>query len=245
MQPCRPGSARLLYQLLRVTVMELKAHGQWPATISTARRIRAWQRLGYDAMHADADSCACLAYRYLAAVDIEGFSSLNALDQVQMQDDLGQVLDIAATRVGLDRPLWQVQERGDGELAVLPPDTDGPRLIADYPRELADVLSDVNSERRSRLRIRVAMHHGTLVQGRFGPVGQGPIVVSRLLDSDELRKYLAQRAELDLVLIVSASLHNDVIETRFRHLDPTQFARADVLVKGRSYPAYIYTANDP
>jgi len=161
-----------------------------------------------------------------------------------MLDDLGQILDIAATRVGLDRTLWQVQERGDGELAVLPPDTDGPRLIADYPRELADALGEVNSERRSRLRIRMAMHHGTLVQGRFGPVGQGPIVVSRLLDSDELRKYLAQRAELDVVLIVSASLHSDVIETRLHHLDPAQFARADVLVKGRSYPAYIHTATE-
>jgi class 3 adenylate cyclase len=196
-------------------------------------------------MHADADSCARLTYRYLAAVDIAGFSSLNALDQVHMQDDLGQVLDIAATRVGLDRALWQLQERGDGELAVLPLDTDGPRLIADYPRELADALSEVNGERRSRLRIRLAMHHGTLVPGRFGPVGQGPIVVSRLLDSDELREYLTQRAELDVVLIVSASLHNDVIETHLCHLDPAQFARTDVLVKGSCYPAYIRTDHLP
>jgi hypothetical protein len=89
------------------------------------------------------------------------------------------------------------------------------------------------------------MHHGTLVQGRFGPAGQGPIVVSRLLDSDELRKYLAQRAELDLVLMVSESLRNDVIETRLHNLNPAQFTRADVLVKGGSYPAYIRTVNRP
>jgi class 3 adenylate cyclase len=193
-------------------------------------------------MRVDAGDCPYLAYRYLAAVDIEGFSSLNAMDQVRMQDDLGQALDVAASRVGLDRALWQLQERGDGELAVLPPDTDGPRLIADYPRELTNVLGEVNRERHCRLRIRVAMHHGTLVQGRFGPAGQGPIVVSRLLDSDDLREYLAKRAELDLVLIVSASLHNDVIETRLGRLDPSRFAHADVLVKGRCYPAYIQTA---
>lgn len=191
-------------------------------------------------MRADASSCDCLAYRYLAAVDVEGFSSLDTLDQLQLLDDLGQVLDIAANRAGLDRALWQVQERGDGELAVLPPNTDGPRLIADYPREVADALSEVNGERRSRLRIRMAIHHGTRVQSRFGPVGQGPIVVSRLLDSDELREYLAQREELDVALIVSASLHSDVIETRLHHLNPAQFVRVDVLVKGRSYPAYIH-----
>ncbi len=226
--------------------MELKTHGQWLATIPKTRRTQAWRRFGDEAMlAADAGSCACLTYRYLTAVDIEGFSFLHALDQMQMQDDLGQVLDIAATRVGLDRALWQVQDRGDGELAILPPDTDGLRLIADYPRELGDALNKVNSQRLNRLRIRLAIHHGTLVQGRFGPVGQGPIVVSRLLDSDELRKYLAQRTELNLVLIVSASLHDDVIETRLRHLDPAQFARTDILVKGKSYPAYIHTANRP
>lgn len=222
--------------------MEPTTHQQWPTTILRTRRIHASHRIAYGAAHADVDGCACLAYRYLAAVDIERFSSLHASDQVRMQDDLGQVLDIAATRVGLDRPLWQMEERGDGELAVLPADTDGPRLIADYPRELGDALREINRGRRSRLRIRLALHHGTVVQGRFGPAGQGPIVVSRLLDSDELRKYLERQAELDLVLMVSASLHNDVIETRLHNLDPAQFTRVDVLVKGRSYPSYIHMA---
>jgi class 3 adenylate cyclase len=237
--------ARSLRRLRRVIDVELRTHGQWAAAIPRTRPVRPLRRLEHNVMRADVCNCDCLAYRYLAAVDVEGFTTLHALDQLQVLDDLGEVLDIAASRAGLDRALWQVQERGDGELAVLPPNTDGPRLIADYPRELADALSEVNSERRSRLRIRMAMHHGTLVQSRFGPVGQGPIVVSRLLDSDELRKYLVQRAELDLVLIVSASLHSDVIESRLHHLDPAQFSRADVLVKGSAYPAYVYNASRP
>ena len=87
------------------------------------------------------------------------------------------------------------------------------------------------------------MHHGTLAPGRFGAVGQGPIVVSRLLDSEVLRHYLAEKAELDLALIVSASLYHDVIETRFRGLEPTEFAPADVHVKGMSYAAYIHRAD--
>jgi hypothetical protein len=86
------------------------------------------------------DACARLAYHYLAAVDVEGFSALNALEQMETQVDLGWVLDFAADRANLCRAGWQRQVRGDGELAVLPPDTDGPRLIADYPRELAGAL---------------------------------------------------------------------------------------------------------
>jgi len=191
-------------------------------------------------------TCVRLTYRYLTAVDIEGFSSQHTLAQVLMQADLGWVLDTAANRAHLDRARWHLQERGDGELAVLPSDTDGPRLIADYPREVERALSELNDDRRRRIRIRIAMHHGTLVQGRrFGPAGQGPVVVSRLLESDELRKYLAQRPELDLVLIVSASLYHDVIETRLHRLDPAEFTPIDIYVKGGSYPAYIYYANHP
>jgi class 3 adenylate cyclase len=218
--------------------MILRAHEQQPTTAPT-RQPKVWNCPRCDALRADPDARVRLTDRYLAAVDIEGFSSLSALDQVYMQEDLGRVLDIAAARTGFDRTLWQVQERGDGELAVLPPDVEGPRLICDYPRELANALGAVNNERRNRLRIRTAIHHGSVVQGRFGPVGQGPIVVSRLLDSDGLRRYLAQQTEIDLVLIVSASLYNDMVESHLCRLDPAQFARADVLVKGRSYSAYI------
>ena len=185
------------------------------------------------------DTCARLAYRYLAAVDVEGFSTLNALEQMETQADLGWALDFAADRANLCRARWQRQVRGDGELAILPRDTDGPSLIADFPRELAGALGEVNKERQRRLRIRVAMHHGTLADGQFGAVGQGPIVVSRLLDSDELRKYLEQRAELDLALIVSACLFHDMIETRFHQLEPAEFKSIEVRIKGRCYPAYI------
>jgi class 3 adenylate cyclase len=190
-------------------------------------------------------TCDRLAYHYLAAVDIEGFSSLSALEQVQMQADLDRVLDTAANRACLNRELWQLEMRGDGELAVLPAETDGPAMIADYPRELAGALAELNRGRQLRLRLRVAMHHGTVVRGCFGPVGQGPIVVSRLLDSAELHSYLAEHTRLDLALIVSESLYHDVIETRFRGLEPAEFAHAHISAKGVSYPAYIHHVGGP
>lgn len=209
-------------------------------TAEVASKIQAGRHDGASPAHARSDTCGRLAYHYLVAVDVEGFSTRNALEQVEAQSDLGWVLDAAADRTNLCRAMWQRQVRGDGELAVLPAGTDGPRLIADYPRELASALGEVNRERQRRLRIRVAMHHGTLAPGQFGAVGQGPIVVSRLLDSDELRKHLAQRPELDLVLIVSACLFHDVVETRFHNLEPAEFIRTDVHIKGICYIAYIH-----
>lgn len=116
-----------------------------------------------------------LAFRFLAAIDIEGFSQRSAAEQAKDQDDLEYVMSQAAAGAGLDRVAWYRQPRGDGELAVLPADTNGLSLVADYPRSLAAVLAEINrsADRRSRLRVRMAIHHGTVYPGRFGPVGRG------------------------------------------------------------------------
>jgi CRP-like cAMP-binding protein len=94
---------------------------------------------------------------------------------------------------------------------------------------------------RPPLRLRVAMHYGTLTQGRFGPVGQAPIVVSRLLDARIARRALAESTERDLVLIVSANLYHDVVETGFYGLDATRFSPVRVTVKGATYCGYLDT----
>ena len=85
------------------------------------------------------------------------------------------------------------------------------------------------------------MHYGTLTQGRFGPVGQAPIVVSRLLDARVARAALARSSQRDLVLIVSAGLYHDVVETGFYGLDAGRFSPVRVTVKGATYCGYLDT----
>jgi len=116
---------------------------------------------------------ASLSLRFLVAIDIEGFSERSVAAQAKIQDDLEQAMSQAAASVGLDRKFWYHQPRGDGELAVLPADTNGLSLVADYPRSLASVLAETNrsADRGSRLRVRMAIHHGAVYPGRFGHVG--------------------------------------------------------------------------
>ena len=182
-----------------------------------------------------------LVYRLVVAVDIENYSKLNTLEQYEAQADLGDLLDRAATRAKLNRDTWYTEIRGDGELAVLPADTDVPWVVARFISELERALGErkMNSAHRPPLRLRVAMHFGTLTQGRFGPVGQAPIVASRLLDAGIARRALAESAERDLVLIVSARLYHDVIETGFYGLDVTRFSSVRVTVKGTTYSGYL------
>jgi hypothetical protein len=182
-----------------------------------------------------------LVYRLVVAVDIESYSKLNTLEQYVVQADLGDLLDKAATRAELDRETWDREIRGDGELSVLPADTDVAWVVARLTWELERALSErtAHGVRRPPLRLRVAMHYGTLTQGRFGPVGQAPIVVSRLLDARIARRALAESTERDLVLIVSANLYHDVVETGFYGLDATRFSPVRVTVKGATYCGYL------
>jgi hypothetical protein len=182
-----------------------------------------------------------LVYRLVVAVDIESYSKLNTLEQYEVQADLGDLLDKAATRAELDRGTWYREIRGDGELSVLPADTDVAWVVARLTWELERALSErtAHGVRRPPLRLRLAMHYGTLTQGRFGPVGQAPIVVSRLLDARVARKALAASTGRDLVLIVSAGLYPDVVETGFYGLDATRFTPVRVTVKGATYCGYL------
>ncbi|WP_246019189.1 hypothetical protein [Saccharothrix australiensis] len=178
-----------------------------------------------------------LVYRLVVAVDVEGYSKLDALDQSLAQSRLGEVLDVAARNAGLDRARWYRQLRGDGELAVLPPDVDTASVIAHFTEEVGRALRE---QRRNGtpLRIRLAMHCGTLTTGRFGLVGDAPIVTCRLLDSRVVRKELAH-GDGDLVLVISRRLFDDVVRTRFHELDPSRFRAARFSAKGASYAGYL------
>jgi hypothetical protein len=183
-----------------------------------------------------------LVYRLLIAVDIEGYSGRAAGEQLRAQEELGHVLDRAAAQADLDRPAWDREVRGDGELAVLPDGVDVPQVVGGFAVELDAALIEANrrSAPAAPLRLRVALHHGTLTTGPFGPAGDAPIVVSRLLDAARPRRQLADRREHDLVLVVSDPLYQDVVRTGFCPLDPACFRAFRVVTKGLTYRGHLF-----
>jgi hypothetical protein len=185
-----------------------------------------------------------LAFRFLVAVDVAGFSQRYAAEQARVQDDLESAMTQAAASAGLDRALWYRQPRGDGDIAVLPQGVDGLSLVADYPRELASKIADVNrANGGSRLRVRLAIHHGAVAPGRLGPVGTALVAISRLIDAQIVRQQLRQRSDLDIALIVSATMYDEVIQSRLHDLDPEAFRRVVIRAKGISYIGYLYQDN--
>jgi hypothetical protein len=180
-------------------------------------------------------------YRLVLAVDVEKYSTRDTREQLRAQTELQRILSVAAQNTGLDQRDWYEQVSGDGELVVLPEDVDVPVVVGDFTSQLETILGELNRRVTggTRLRLRVAIHHGTLTPGPFGPAGDAPIVVSRLLDAKPLRKLLADQQERDLALIVSQSLYRDVVRTGFCSLDPGEFQPVRVNAKGIQYHGFV------
>ena len=187
-----------------------------------------------------------LMYRLVVAVDVEKYSTRDAREQLRAQTELQRILSVAAQNAGLDQREWYEQVSGDGELVVLPEDVDVSAVVSGFPREVESVLNETNrnSGLGLRLRFRMALHLGTLTPGPFGPAGDAPIVVSRLLDAKPLRKLLADQQDRDLALIVSQTLYQDVVRTGFCSLDPEEFQAVRVNAKGIQYNGFVRSQED-
>ncbi|HWO61449.1 MAG TPA: hypothetical protein VNO31_15575 [Umezawaea sp.] len=188
-----------------------------------------------------ADHHGQLVYRLVVAVDIENYSRLDTLDQSLIQNRLREVLDFAARHAGLARDRWFRQLRGDGELAVLPADVDVAWVIAEFTDQLVTALADLRrtDPTEPALRIRVAMHHGTVAMGHFGVAGDTPVTTCRLLDSDNARNALTDETSADLVLVVSEQLYREVVASRFHGLAPDRFRPTLVTAKNKVYAGYL------
>jgi hypothetical protein len=185
-----------------------------------------------------------LAFRFLVAVDIAGFSQRHVAEQARAQDDLEIAMIQAAASTGLERERWYRQPRGDAELAVLPQGVNGLSLVADYPRKLAASVADVNrTNSGARLRLRLAIHHGAVAPGRFGPVGTALVAISRLVDAEVTRQQLRQQNDSDIALIVSATVYDEIIQSRLHNLDPEAFCRVLFRAKGIPYVGYLHQSN--
>lgn len=175
------------------------------------------------------------------AVDAKDYSRLDAAEQEDLQAALVLVLRRAAERAGLERLAWSRQEQGDGELALVPPDQDEKLVVDDFVRELDAALDRHNHGRRAqaRLRLRLAFHHGIAYPADNGYAGPAPVVVSRLLASDDLHEALEQADDADLVVALSDGVYQDLILNRLTSLRPEAFRSC--LIEGKKYrgPAWI------
>ncbi|MCX4963740.1 hypothetical protein OHA98_02680 [Streptomyces sp. NBC_00654] len=179
--------------------------------------------------------CTCIA------VDAQGYGSNNDRRQSEIQHDLPRLLDRAARRAGLDRAQWQIQHKGDEQLAVRPVDGQEPRLVDDYVRHLAAELRAFNAQRvpEAQLRLRAVIHQGLVELADNGFAGTAVVATARLLNADPLYDALAAHPEADLVLLLSDEVFRSVVAGRHTTLLPEDFTRVAVRVKEYEATAWL------
>ncbi|ONI82380.1 hypothetical protein ALI22I_40475 [Saccharothrix sp. ALI-22-I] len=168
----------------------------------------------------------------LVCCDLKSYGSVDDLLQRELQELLVRSLDRAGEAAGLDRSSWRRQAKGDEEWAVLPVSTPEGDVVDRYVRALDAELATTNRYRvpHARLRMRMAIHFGTTVEGANGYPGQDAVLVSRLLDSKPAHAALEQ-TDADLVVVLSDVIYTSLVVPRHTTLRPEIFRRVEVRVK--------------
>ncbi|WP_030711971.1 hypothetical protein [Streptomyces sp. NRRL S-237] len=173
--------------------------------------------------------------RLLLAVDARGYGSADTARQRDIQTVLPRLLADAAEAAGLDRDSWVRQAAGDSEFAVLPADSGEQALVEPFMRRLDAGLRAYNRDRvpAARLALRAAVHFGPASEAPNGFVGPGPVEVSRVLESDPLRRALAAAPDATLAVALTAPIFTEVVAQGYTNFRPEEFR--EVVVEKKEY----------
>jgi tetratricopeptide (TPR) repeat protein len=182
-------------------------------------------------------------HRTIVAIDVEGFTRRprRDVDRLLMRQELYRLLEQALARAGLRRGDYQNDDRGDGILVLLNAGIPKTRVLPWLVLRLAAELNRYNktAPETTRLRLRAVVHAGEVASDDHGHASKDLNLTFRLLDSDLLRGYLAN-ARTSLVLLVSSSIYNDIIEQGYRDIDAEAFQPVQVAAKAMHALAWVY-----
>lgn len=181
--------------------------------------------------------------RLCVVYDVEQYSQRGTRREYATQQRLVDVLQFAFGEIGLVPGQYELQEQGDGGLALLPTGgaVDEPRLIVGLLRALQNALTELNDDLvdEARIRLRVGIDEGVVHPAAHGYVGPAVIEVCRLRDADPVRDALAS-STAPMVAVVADGLYWDVLAHGYQGLPGAAFTPVDVQVKSYRGRAWIY-----
>lgn len=164
----------------------------------------------------------------VVGLDIRGFSTHTSLNQGRLVDDLMALFEEACSRLGVTGLL---RDSGDGGFWLFPADVPRSRLVAALPRELSIGLGGRNRVVRPEhhLRVRMAMHHGVVLQRGTRVVSHAVNDASRILDARVGRALLNATPDADLVLLLSDDMFTGTVADELAGgLMPADFTRVQL-----------------
>jgi class 3 adenylate cyclase len=178
------------------------------------------------------------------APDITAFSAHRRSDEDRLilRRTMYDMLQRAFEAAGLMWRELHTEDRGDGTLIVVPPDTPASAVAARALGQLAAALRRHNQSASDALRmqLRVALHAGPVIRDAQGVTGHAINQTARLVQARILRKRLTE-TRADLGVIVSAYIYDYVIrQHKGQPMDATPYRKIRYQVKESALTAWIH-----
>ncbi|GAA4208284.1 hypothetical protein GCM10022252_73220 [Streptosporangium oxazolinicum] len=175
--------------------------------------------------------------------DLRGYGQGADKRHETMQRGFVDLHESAAAQTGLSRHRWVIQQGGDGELAILPADEPDPLVVDQYVRAIHQWLVTHNDGLavEERLRLRVAFAFGTAYPSVNGYAGQAVVEASRLVDWKPLKKIFKKREDMNIFLILSQRVFEDVVRQGHTSYGIGDFHEVTIREKEYSGSAWIWS----
>ncbi|GAA2573614.1 cyclic nucleotide-binding domain-containing protein [Actinomadura fulvescens] len=177
--------------------------------------------------------------------DIAGFGGHGRDDDDRMvvRDSMYEMLQDAFAGSGLGEADYYQEDRGDGALIIVPPDTPTRSVVDPTLARLEAALRRHNRRagEATRLQLRVALHVGPVTWDRRGVSGTAIIQTARLLEAPVLKSRLAETGA-DLGFIASTFVYETVIQQGPGFVDPACYLPVEIKVKESALTGWMYLA---
>ena len=170
-------------------------------------------------------------YGSIVSLDAQGSGLLTDSEKTDMRRRLYEVSGSAFEQADIRGPRLYREDRGDGILCVLKAAVPPRRLVGEWLEHLHQNLRQSNRGLRVPLRLRVGMHIGPVTSDAHGRSGRAVDLACRLGDCKAAKEVLAAAPQSPLVVVVSATVYEDVVQAGGRWVEPEHYRPLDVELK--------------
>ncbi|MEX0168561.1 hypothetical protein [Streptomyces sp. LMG1-1-1.1] len=179
-------------------------------------------------------------HRFVVFGDIVGSGAMGMAEKELHRAAMYTAFDEAYSSVGVEPGTFHQEDRGDGILAALRPDVPPTLMVGRWIDTLYESLREHNTGRDRRLRMRIGMNAGLVVQDRHGLVGRAVDLAARLCDSPPAKRLMTEAPEVDLLVVVSDWLYANVVALGGRYVEPDHYRQVRVRSKETDEAAWFH-----
>ncbi|RFU42745.1 hypothetical protein DZF91_04845 [Actinomadura logoneensis] len=176
-------------------------------------------------------------------VDVVGFSAphRNDQDRMELRRVLYEAVPAALEGSGVPWAACYHEDRGDGILIVVPPQTPPDQVVTPMLSLLTARLRRHNhaASEAMRLRVRMSLHIGPVMPDREGVNSAAVIQAARLLDAPDLRHRMAD-TDADVGFVASEYVYDNVLAWGPGLINPRSFQRIRFRAKNAAYTGFMH-----